>query len=109
MVRVIVCGNIVFTVPSSSHRGDQFRGLEEGVDVQRQAADAARLRIWRICVRSATATMSFVMLAWLFVMRYLYKDPDYQDLSTLILGPLCSLAPTVFMYMVTREDEATYT
>jgi hypothetical protein len=60
-------------------------------------------------LQSLTATVSIVMLVWLFVMRYLYKDPEYQNLSTLILWPLVSLAPTIFMYMVTREEEETYT
>jgi hypothetical protein len=60
-------------------------------------------------LQSLTGTLSIAMLVWLFVMRYLYEDPEYQDLSTLILWPLLSLAPTVFMYMVTREDEETYT
>jgi hypothetical protein len=50
MVRVIVVGHLVFTVPSSNG-GDQFRAMEEVLDVQQQAADAVRLRIGRILVR----------------------------------------------------------
>jgi hypothetical protein len=50
MVRVIVVGHLVFTVPSS-HGDDQVRGMEEGLGPQQQAEDAARLRFGRIFVR----------------------------------------------------------
>ncbi|CAM0877070.1 unnamed protein product [Alopecurus aequalis] len=115
MVRVIVCGHMVFTVPSSSRGGNRYHAMEEGVDAQPDAAEAARLSFWRILLRSLTATFSIVMCVWLFVMRYLYKDPECQHASTeaptstWILCLLVSLAPTLFIYMVTREDEATYT
>ncbi|CAM0877068.1 unnamed protein product [Alopecurus aequalis] len=108
MVRVIVCGHMVFTVPSSSYGGNRYRAMEEGVDAQTDAAEAARLRFLRIFLTSLTATFSFAMLVWLLVMRYLYKDPEYQGPSTLILGPIISIFPTVFIYMVTREEEATH-